>query len=85
MAHLVDALRYQPEGRGFDGKVSLTQSFRPHYIPGFDSASKNLEQGIRISLGIKRPVRRADNLITWDSLEIWDPQPRGILRTCPGL
>jgi len=43
VAQLVEALRYKPEGRGFDSrwchwKFSLT-SFRPHYGPGVDSAS----------------------------------------------
>jgi hypothetical protein len=41
---LLVALRYKPEGGGFDSRwchwnFSLTQSFRPHYDPGFDSAS----------------------------------------------
>jgi len=40
---LVEALRYLPEGRGFDFQLghwdfSLT-SFRTHYAPGVDSAS----------------------------------------------
>ena len=44
MAHLVEALHYEPEGRGFDSRwyhwnFSLTQSFRPHYDPGVGSAS----------------------------------------------
>jgi hypothetical protein len=43
-AQLVEALRYKPEGRGFYSRLchwnfSLTQSFRPHYGPGVDSAS----------------------------------------------
>ena len=44
MAHLVEALRYRPEGRGFNSRwnFSLT-SFRPHYGPGFDSASNRNE------------------------------------------
>jgi len=38
MAQFVEALRYKPEGRGFDlrryhWKFSLTQSSRPHYGP----------------------------------------------------
>jgi len=48
MAQLVEALRYKPEGRGFDFRwchwnFSLTQSFRPHYGPGVDSTSKRNE------------------------------------------
>jgi hypothetical protein len=43
VAQLVEALRYKPEGHGFDFRwchwnFSLTQSFRPHYGPGVDSA-----------------------------------------------
>ena len=45
---LVEALRYKPEGRGFDSRLcywnfSLTQSFRPHCGPGVDSASNRNE------------------------------------------
>jgi len=48
VAQLVEALRYKPEGRGFDSgwchrNFSLTKSFRPHYGPGVDSASNRNE------------------------------------------
>ena len=48
VAQLVEALRYKLEGRGFVSrwchwKFSLTLSFRPHYGPGVDSASKRNE------------------------------------------
>ena len=48
MAQLVEALRYKPEGRGFDFRwyhlnFSLTQFFRPHYGPGVGSASNGNE------------------------------------------
>ena len=48
MAQLVEALRYKPKGREFDSreyhwKFSLTQSFRPHYVPGVDTASNGNE------------------------------------------
>jgi len=44
MAQLVEALRYKPEGRGFDSRwchrnFSLTLSFRPNCGPGVNSAS----------------------------------------------
>ena len=47
VAQLVEALRYKPEGHGFDSgwchwNFSFT-SFRPHYGPGFDSASNRNE------------------------------------------
>ena len=48
VAQIVEALRYEPEGRGFDSRwfhwnFSLTYSFRPHYGPWFDSASNRNE------------------------------------------
>ena len=48
VAQLVEALRYKPEGRGFDSRwshwnFSWTSSFRPHYGPGVDSASNRNE------------------------------------------
>jgi hypothetical protein len=48
VAQLVEALRYKPESCGFDSRwfhwdFSLTQSFRPHYGPGVDSASNRNE------------------------------------------
>ena len=48
VAQLAEALRYKPEGRGFDSRwchwnFSLTQSFRPHYVPGVDSVSNKNE------------------------------------------
>jgi hypothetical protein len=43
VAQLGEALRYKPEGRGFNSRwchwnFSLTLSFRQHYGPGVDSA-----------------------------------------------
>ena len=57
VGHMVEALRYKLEGRGFDsrwchGKFSLTQSFRPHNGPGFDSAS-NRNEYQEYFLGVK--------------------------------
>jgi hypothetical protein len=44
---LDEALRYKPEGRGFDSRChwnfSLTKSFRPQYGPGIYSASNRNE------------------------------------------
>ena len=45
VAQLVEAMRYKPEGRGFDSRwhhwsFSMTRSFRPQYSPGVDLASK---------------------------------------------
>jgi len=57
VAQLVEALRYKPEDRGFDSRwchwiFSLTQSFRPHYVPGVDSAS-NRNEYQEYFLGVK--------------------------------
>jgi len=57
VARLVDALRYKPEGRGFDSRwchwnFSLTQSFRPHYGPAVDPAP-NRKEYQEYFLGIK--------------------------------
>jgi hypothetical protein len=55
VAKLVGALRYNPEGRGFDSrwchwKFSLT--FQPHYSPGVNSAS-NRNEYQEYFLGVK--------------------------------
>jgi hypothetical protein len=63
------------------------QSFRPHYGPGVDSASNRNEYqeyflgdkgGQCVGLTTLKPSRA-------DCLEIWEPQPPGALRACPGL
>ena len=56
VTQMVEALRYKPEGRGFDSRwshwnFSLT-SFRPHYGPGVDSAS-NRNEYQEYFLGVK--------------------------------
>jgi hypothetical protein len=45
VAHLVEALRYKPEGRGFDFRWChwIFSFTRPHYGPGVDSASNRNE------------------------------------------
>jgi hypothetical protein len=75
VAQLVEALRYKSEGRGFD-----------FYGPGVDSANRNKYQ--EYFLGGKGG--RCIGLTTLpptcaDCLEIWEPQPPGTLRACPGL
>jgi len=57
VVQLVKALRYKPKGRGFDSRLchwnfSFTLSFRPHYVPGVDSASDGNEYQ-EYFLGIK--------------------------------
>jgi len=48
VAQLVEALRYKPEGPGFDARwcnwnFSLTLFIRPHYGPGVNSTSNRNE------------------------------------------
>ena len=57
VAQLVEALRYKPEGRGFDTQwcqwnLSLTQSFLSHYGLEVDSAS-NRNEYQECFLGVK--------------------------------
>jgi hypothetical protein len=54
---VVEALRYKPEGRGFDSRwchwiISLTYLFWSHYDPGADSAS-NRNEYQEYFLGVK--------------------------------
>jgi hypothetical protein len=77
VAQFVEALRYIPEGRGFDSLHS----------PGVDSAS-NRNEYQEYFLGGKGG--RCLGVTTLspscaDCLEILEPQPPGTPRTCPGL
>jgi len=58
----------------------MVSSFRPHYGPKIDSAS-NSNGYQEYFLGGKGG--RCVGLTTL--LEIWEPQPPGTLRACPGL
>ena len=92
VAQLVETLRYRPEGRGFDSRrchwnFSLTQSFRLHYGPGFESASNKNEYQ---KYFLERKGSHCVSLITLphscaDCFEIWDLQRPLSLRECPGL
>jgi hypothetical protein len=86
VVQLVEALRYKPEGRGFD-----TQRCHWH------SPSAALWPWIRLSLYQKRlPVIFPGGKCSWclglttlpsscaGCLEIWEPQTPGTLRSCPG-
>jgi len=92
VAQLVVALRYKSEGRGFNSRwrhwnFPFMSSFRPDYGPGVDSAS-NRNEYQEYFLGGKGG--RCVGLTTLTPscakcLEIWEPQPPGSLRACPGL
>jgi hypothetical protein len=70
MTKLVEALRYKPQGRGFEfPMVSLRYlinlSFRKHYGPGVVSPSYRNEEQRCFLWGERRPVRMADDLTTF--------------------
>jgi hypothetical protein len=92
VARLVEELRYKREGREFDSRwcrlnFSLTQSFRPHYVPGVDSASNRNEyqdyflggKGGRCTGPTNLPHSYAD------CLKIWEFLPPGNLLACPSV
>ena len=77
---MVEALRYKSEVLGFDSRW-------PHYGPGVDSASNRNEYQEYFMEG---KGGRCVGLTTLppscaDCLDIWEPQPPGTLRVCPGL
>ena len=87
MTRFIEALRYKPEGSGFDSRWCHHNPFRPHYGLGIDSASNRNEYQEYIlvdkdgwSLGLTTLP-----LSCVDYLEIWEPQPPGILRACKGI
>ena len=92
VVQFVEALRYQTEGRGFDSlcchwNFSFIQSFGPKCGPGVNSVAKRNEYQ-EYSLGGKggRCVGLTTLLASCaHCLEIWEPQPPGNLKVCPGL
>ena len=71
VARLVEALRYKPEGRGI---VSRSASNRNEYQEYFLRGKGGRDVGLTTL-----PPSCAD------CLEIWEPQPPGTLKACPGL
>jgi hypothetical protein len=89
MMQLVEALRYKPEGRGFDSRrwnSSLT-SFRPHYGLGVGSASNRIEYQEYFLWGKSGQCVGLTDLppSCADYLKVWLPRPPGTLRACPGV
>jgi hypothetical protein len=88
-ALFVEAPRYKPESRGLGGVIGIFIGifFRPHYGPGFDPASNRNEYQ---EYFLEDKGGRCLGLTTLppscaSSLEIWECQPSGTLRACPGL
>ena len=95
VAQLVEALRYKPEGGGFDARwchwnFSLTQSFRPHCGPGVDSASNRKEyqeyflggKGGRC-LGLTALPCPCADVLKYGSLNLLEPS--GPVQACNGF
>jgi len=92
VVQFVKAPRYKLEGRGFISRwchwnFSLTHSFRPHYGPGVATASNRNEYQEYFVGGKGGRYVGLTNLphSCADCLEIWETQPPGTLRACPGL
>jgi len=92
VAQLVETLRYNPEGSGFDSRwchwnFSLREFFRPHYGPGIESASnRNEYQEYFVGGKGGRCVGLANlSPSCVECLDIWEPQSSATLRACPGL
>jgi len=67
VGQLVEALRYKPEGRGFDSRW-CHRNFSLTILPALGLTQPPIEMNTRnISLGGGggRPVRRDDNLVTF--------------------
>jgi len=68
----------------------VTQTFRPHFGPGVDSASNRNEYQEYFLGGGGGKGGRCVGLTTLppssaDCLEICEPHPPGTIRACPGL
>ena len=92
MAQLVGAKCYKLEGHKFDSwwcqwNFSLTQSFWMHYRLGVNSASNRDEYQEYFLGGKGSQCIQLTNLLPScaECNDIWEPQPPGTLRACPGL
>ena len=95
MAHLVESLHYKLEVCGFDSRwchwnFSLTQSFRPRYGPGVDSASNRNEyqeyflegKGSRC-MGLTILPCSCANCLESGSVNLLEPS--GFVQACTGI
>jgi hypothetical protein len=80
----VEALRYRPEGCGFDGVIGI---FNWHNPSGRTKALSSTQPLTEMSTRNICWVRRADKLIALcaDCHEIWELQNPGAFRVCTGI
>ena len=90
MALLVEALRYKPEGRRYNPRRcywNFSSTYNIDYGSGVDSVSnRNEYQEYLLGEGGRLRRGRCVGLTAlMCCLEIWEPQPPGTLRACPGI
>jgi len=78
VTELVEALRYKPEGRGFDSLTVVLGSTRPLNRNVYHEYFLEGKGGWCIGLTTLPPS-------CVDCHEIWEPRPPGALRACPGI
>jgi len=85
---LVEALRYESEGSGFDSRWGslgffIDLSVRSHYGPGIDPASNRNDRndGVKASGAWGRQIY---HLNVPNVYKFWESQPPGALRDCKG-
>ena len=88
VGQLVEALRYQPEGRGFDSRgYHWHNPSGRTMVPGLtqpltEMSTRNISRGDKGGRCVALTTLPPSCV---DCLEIWEPQPPGTLRACPGL
>jgi hypothetical protein len=82
VAQLVEALRYKPEGRGFD---LHNPSGRTMALGSTQSLTEMSTRNISWGKGGRCVGLTTLPPLCADCLEIWEPQPPGTLRACQGL
>jgi hypothetical protein len=78
LAQLVEALHYEAEGRRFDSRWCYWGSIQPPTEMSNQEHFLGVKGGRFVGLTTLQPSCA-------ECLEIWEPQPPGTLRACPGL
>ena len=83
----VEALRYEPESRGFDFGIFLwhNPSGRTMALGSNQPLAEMSTRNVSWGKGGRCEVLTTLPPSSADCLEIWDPQPPGTLRACTGI